>query len=80
MPYIDYICAVVELYAYMCMDGHISSNIEAVNKCGISFTHAMSVLKNDKIHIKLRNSYSFLIRILFLNVEPFISIVSDTNK
>lgn len=80
MPYIDYICAIVELYAYLCLDGNIPKNLEAVGKAGLSFTHAISTLKNDKIHIKIRNSYSFLIRVFFLDIEPFISIMNNYNR
>jgi len=40
----------------------------------------MSVLKNEKIHIKLRNSYSFLARAIFLDIDPFISIQDHYNR
>jgi hypothetical protein len=80
MPYIDYVCAVVELYAHLCLNGNINNNLTEVNKTGLSFNHAMAVLKSDKLHIKLRNSYSFLIRVIFLDIEPFISIMNNYNR
>ena len=47
MPYIDYIWAVVELYAYLWLDGNITVNIDWIMRSGMSFTHAISVLKNN---------------------------------
>jgi len=39
MPYIDYICSVVELYALICLDNNIPKNTDALVKVGMSFQH-----------------------------------------
>ena len=80
MPYINYICSVVELYAYLALDGHVQRNFDTVIKSGMSFTHCISVLRNNKIHLNLRRSYSFLVKVLFIAIEPFISIRHDYNR
>ena len=80
MPYIDYIWAVIDLYSYLCLDGNITSNIDSIMRSGMSFTHAISVIKSNKIHIKFRKSYAFLLRVLFLDIDPFLSIIKDNNR
>ena len=47
MPYIDYIWAVVDLYAYLSLDGNITINIDWIMRAGMPFKHAISVLKNN---------------------------------
>ena len=36
--------------------------------------------KITKIHIKFRRSYAFLLRVLFLDIESFLSIIKDNNR
>jgi len=80
MPYIDYICSVVELYALICLDNNIPKNTDALVKVGMSFQHWLAVLKNDKIHLKIRNSFSFLMRIIFYNSFSFKCTVYNYSK
>lgn len=39
LPYINYICAIVELYAHLCLNHTVPRNIDMIMKSGISFTH-----------------------------------------
>jgi hypothetical protein len=71
MPYIDYISALVELYACLCLDNNIPKNVEIIMKAGATFQFCLIVLRNEKIHVKIRNSISFLMRVMYLQEQPF---------
>ena len=47
-------------------------------KAGISHTHLMSVISNDRIHIRIRDAYVKLAWVMFVDVEPFKSIAEHS--
>ena len=82
-PFIDYICAVVNLYGYLCL----SSNQEAINlvgKTGLTDSHISLCIHKDKetliIHEKLKTAYMFLARCMFIESDPIYSSIQNKNR
>lgn len=71
--YIDYICAVIQLYAHMCLSGNTRA-IKEVQGVGLNESHILCCICQDNerlvIHEKIKQSYMFLTRVLFIQNDP----------
>jgi hypothetical protein len=80
-PYIDYICAVINLYAHMCLSANTKA-IKQMADVGLDEAHILLCIhehhegdgggKKEKllIHEKIKQSYMFLTRCMFVENDP----------
>ena len=78
-PYIDYICAVVNLYAHCCLGGNTKA-IKHVMNCGIDEGLILCCISQDQrrlvIHEKFKQAFMLLTRVMYIendNISPGIS-------
>lgn len=73
--YIDYICAVINMYAHVCL----SANVKAIQKLktpavGLDESHILLCIHHDTdmliIHEKFKAAYMFLARCMFIDNNP----------
>ena len=79
MPYIDYMAAVINMYSHLCL----SRNHHAINKIkeiGLSYEHIISCINNKHIHEKLKAAYIFAARVLFIDNDPFPTLIAYKNR
>ena len=78
-PYIDYICAVIRMYAHMCLSrNHVT--IKKVKEAGLNYDHISTCIISKSIHEKLRSAYVFAVKVLFIDNDPFPSLLHYHNR
>jgi hypothetical protein len=82
-PYIDYLCAVLNLYSHMCL----SANVEAIKhlqEIGLNEAHILLCIHSDSerlhIHEKIKQSYMFLTRTMFIQNDPVSPGIAQKNR
>ena len=82
-PYIDYICAVLNLYAMMCL----SANVKAIRKMmdiGLNEPHILLCIHKDTerltIHEQIKQMYMFLTRTMFIDNDPIAPGIVSKNR
>ena len=72
-PYIEYICAVLNLYAHMCLSANQKA-IKLVQETGLDESHILCCISSDRerliIHEKLKQQYMFLTRVMYIQNDP----------
>lgn len=72
-PYVNYICAVVNLYAHMCLSANTQA-IKHMAEIGLTEAHILQCIHKDTekllIHEKLKQSYMFLTRVMYIENDP----------
>ena len=83
-PYIDYICAVVNMYAHMCLGGNTKAIRSIIQMTGIDETFIIQTISQDmesiKIHEKLKQAFMFLTRVLFIENDPISPGINRKNR
>ncbi|CDW72551.1 inositol-triphosphate receptor [Stylonychia lemnae] len=79
MPYINYICAVIDLYANMCI-GRNADAIKRVREIGISPDLVINVLQNKNIHEKFKASIIKIAKVAFIDCDPFPTLAKSKNR
>ena len=71
--YIDYICAVLDLYFSACVNrNQININIISNSKSvGLTINHIWHTIINPDINLKIRIRYLKLFRVLYIDCEPY---------
>ena len=71
--YIDYICAVLDLYFSACVNrNQININIISNSKSvGLTINHIWHTIINPDIDLKIRIRYLKLFRVLYIDCEPY---------
>ncbi|KRX03380.1 hypothetical protein PPERSA_12659 [Pseudocohnilembus persalinus] len=78
-PYINYVAAVVQLYANLCK-GRNKKSLKKMQTLGISNDHILCILKSAYTTLNLKSSYYTLYQVLFLDIEPFLSLNNTFNR
>ena len=79
MPYIDYISSVIDLYSHMCLTRNTKA-ITKVKNIGLSYDHIITCINNKHIHEKLKSSYIFAAKVLFVDNDPFPTVLVYKNR
>jgi hypothetical protein len=81
--YLEYICAVVDLYSTMSLGSHTKC-IDLLENVGLSESHISLVLHKDTkkliIHEKFKASYCFLARSMFIENDAIVNHINDKNR
>ena len=68
-PYIDYICAVLNMYAHMCLSANQKA-IKLVTETGLDEAHILCCISSDRerliIHEKLKQMYMLCTRVMYI--------------
>ena len=82
-PYIDYICAVISLYAHMCLSGNQRA-IKEVQQVGLNESHILCCICQDNerlvIHEKIKQHYMMLTRVLFIQNDQLSPGIDNKNR
>ena len=79
VPYIEYISTVIELYAHICLSRN-NQGIQKVKEIGLSYDHIITCITNKNIHERLKASYIFLARVIFVDSDPFPTLNAYKNR
>ena len=79
LPYIEYIAAVLNLYASMFLNRYRFSN-HKIENWGLTFDHIFEAIKSPKIHYKFKESYILVLKVFFIEVEPYASIYEERHR
>jgi hypothetical protein len=82
MPYIDYIAAVLELYAMLCLDRNEKASKILQGPPGLGLTSAFIklVIEQPKLNKKLRSAFIFLAHVMFIDMEYYTSLKKPQNR
>jgi len=82
-PYVDYICAVVNMYANMCLTANTKA-IKQMFEIGLNESHILLCIHKDtdrlNIHEKIKQSYMFLTRTMFIENDPIAPGIDQKNR
>lgn len=79
MPYIDYICTVLDLYTRMCA-GRNAEAIKKVRDLGLSPDLVINGMTSKLIHEKFKAAFVAISRVLYIDCEPFPSLSVSKNR
>lgn len=69
-PYIEYICAVLNLYSHLCLSSNVTAIEKIMSKAGIKEDFILQTIGEDtdrlQIHEKLKQSFMELTKHLFI--------------
>lgn len=78
MPYIDYLTAVLEMYAVLCLDRNVKARDVLGAKIpgpGLTQTYINQVLQKEKLHKKLKGAFIFLAQVMCIDMEYYQSLL-----
>ena len=82
-PYIDYICAALNMYAHMCFDGN-SQAVTMMRDIGLDNEHILLCIHQDQdkliIHEKLKPYYMLISNVLFVENDKFSTKINQKNR
>ena len=79
MPYIDYICAIIDLYSNICLSRNIEG-IKKVKDIGLNFDLIVNCIGNSNVHEKFKASFIYAAKVLYIDNDPFPSLVNYKNR
>lgn len=79
MPYIDYIVAVINLYSHLCLSRNQLA-IKKIKELGMNYEHIITCINNQNIHEKLKAAYIFAAKVLFIDNDPFPTVLNNKNR
>ena len=82
-PYIDYICAVINMYAHICLSANLRA-IKALKDTGIDEGFILCTINQDTerlvLHEKFKQAFMFLTRTMFIQNDPISPGISCKNR
>ena len=82
-PYIDYICAVVNMYAHVCLSGNVKG-IKSLINLGIDENLILCCISSDQrrlvIHEKFKQAFMFLTRVMYIQNDSISPGISAQNR
>jgi hypothetical protein len=82
-PYIEYICAVLNLYSHMCLSANTKA-IKQMFEIGLNESHILLCIHRDTdrliIHEKIKQQYMLLTRCMFIENDPISPNISNKNR
>lgn len=79
MPYIDYICVVLDLYTRMCA-GRNAEAIKKVRDLGLQPDLVVYGMTSKIIHEKFKAGFVALGKVLYVDCDPFPSLLRSKNR
>lgn len=77
---VDYIAALIELVASICLSRNNNAINLIINNFEFSFKRILDLITNVRIHSKIRRYLLFLIRVLFVDVDPYLRYSEFSNR
>ena len=77
--YIKYVCAVLNLYANMCLSRYRNA-VKLIKEKGLRYDHIYEALYNPNVHYKFKESYYFIARVLLIDIDPYFSVLKTRNR
>jgi len=82
-PYVDYICAVLNLYAHMSLGANVKA-IKQLQGIGLDEAHILLCIHRDTerltINEKIKQMYMFLTRTMFIENDPIAPGIMSKNR
>ncbi|CAD8182690.1 unnamed protein product [Paramecium pentaurelia] len=77
LQFLSYLTSCVNLLAHLCK-GRNKKCMKKVKQLGISSNHIQHVIKSTLIPLSMKNSYLKLYEVLYIDIDPFLPIDSQT--
>lgn len=77
---VEYVAAVLELLANMCLSRHKAAIEKVSNRLGLRFHHLHECIDNKDIPTKIRRGYLKLCRVIFVDRDPFTFLTEYKNR
>lgn len=78
--YLDYFASLIDLLANLCLSRNIENIEIVISRLNLKYENIYDVVSNSQIHCKLRENFIKLMRVLYIDVDPYRKISESMNR
>ena len=81
-PYVEYICSIIDFYCHICMSRNedVFKKLIEMRNFEFSMQEIWAISKDTRVPLKIRIKFIKLVKILYIDINPFERISSKKNR